>query len=160
MENKEFYIKYSQNQPVGVKTHLLNTHTFEWIQTVFTVGHLVAAYRTAVTPLLDHSSVAQLTLHLPDSIARSASGLGEDCFANVAENDTTLRTGLVITRLNGFGSNDLQPLIIKSKNGYAPAPQGIEATGTAVDIDTPSFGPAGYKSRNNVCFPFFDHSNS
>ena len=29
------------------------------------VGDLVAAYKTAVTPLLDHSSVAQLTLHLP-----------------------------------------------------------------------------------------------
>ena len=158
MENKEFYIKYSQNQPVGVKTHLLNTHTFEWIQTVFTVGHLVAAYLP--NSLLANTPLELLTLHLPDSIARSASGLGEDCFANVAENDTTLRTGLVITRLNGFGSNDLQPLIIKSKNGYAPAPQGIEAAGTAVDIDTPSFGPAGYKSRNNVCFPFFDHSNS
>ena len=46
------------------------------------------------------------------------------------------------------------------ESGYAPAPQGIEAAGTAMDIDTPSFGPAGYKSRNNVCSPFFDHSNS
>ena len=46
------------------------------------------------------------------------------------------------------------------ESGYAPAPQGIEAAGTDMDNDTPSLGPARYKSRNNVCFPFFDHSNS
>ena len=157
MENKEFYIKYLNNGPVAVDT-AYDGNGRKRDRALATVGHLVAAYLP--NSLLANTPLELLTLHLPDSIARSASGLGEDCFANVAENDTTLRTGLVITRLNGFGSNDLQPLIIKSKNGYAPAPQGIEATGTAVDIDTPSFGPAGYKSRNNVCFPFFDHSNS
>ena len=113
MENKQYYIKYLINQPVKVETHI-DTQRASREFPLTDVADLVAAYRP--NSLLANTPLELLTLHLPDSIARSASGLGEDCFANVAENDTTLRTGLVITRLNGFGSNDLQPLIIKSKD--------------------------------------------
>jgi hypothetical protein len=112
MENKQFYIKYLTNGPVGLKTHILNTNTFEWVQTVFTVGDLLAAYKTVVAPLLDTSSLAQLTLHLPDDVAKSA--LSDDCFASVDENDTTLDTGCPLSALGSLGSKSKQPLNIKS----------------------------------------------
>jgi hypothetical protein len=47
---------------------------------------------------------------------RSASGLAEECFSLTDSTGTTLRTGLLLDRLNGLGIDDFHPLIIKSKN--------------------------------------------
>ncbi|KAK5667760.1 hypothetical protein QVD99_005605 [Batrachochytrium dendrobatidis] len=63
MENKVFYIQYLDNQSVKINTHILNTNTFVWVQTLFTVAELVAAYKTATTPLFDAIPVDELTLH-------------------------------------------------------------------------------------------------
>jgi hypothetical protein len=85
MENKQFYIKYLTNGPVGLKTHILNTNTFEWVQTVFTVGDLVAGTRRLIVAFqqlpnspLASSFAGDITLHLPEAVCRSA--LSEDCF--------------------------------------------------------------------------------
>jgi hypothetical protein len=105
-----FYIKYQNNSSVPVYTEPL-TQGEDPI-----VGDLVAAYKTIVAPLLDHSSVAQLTLHFPDGVARSDSGLEEDCFAPTDSTGTTLDSGCPLSSLGSLGSNSKQPLIIKSKN--------------------------------------------
>ena len=106
-----FFIQYLNNQPVGLKTHILNTNTFAWIQTFFNVGDLVAAYKSVVAPFLDQSSLAELTIHLPVGIDRTT--LTEDFFLLL----TQLRLGLALSRLYGLTLDDLNPLIIKSKNG-------------------------------------------
>jgi hypothetical protein len=112
MENKQFYIKYLTNQPVGWRTHILITATGLWAQTVFTVGDLVAAFFANTSP----NKLGQYSFHLPDGVSRSASGLGEDCFANVDETDTTLDAGCPLSSLGFLGSKSKQPLIIKSRN--------------------------------------------
>ena len=68
MENTELYIKYltnqnlnNQNQPVPIDTAYGRGP--QGALSLTTVAHLIAAYKTAVAPLLDHSSLAQLTLH-------------------------------------------------------------------------------------------------
>jgi hypothetical protein len=120
MQNQEFYIKYLDNRPVGLKTHILNTNSFIWIQTLFTVGDLIGAYKTAVAPRFDSTPVDELTLHLPDGFDRSA--LQVECFFSIDETDKGLRSGLALTKLNGLGLTDLNPLIVKSKTD---ANQGI-----------------------------------
>jgi hypothetical protein len=112
MEPKSFYIKYLTNQPVKVESHYIGD--LDRKRPLSDVGDLVAAYKSNVVPLLDHFSIAQLTLHLPNGVARSA--LADECFATVDEADTTLRTGLALTRLNDFGFDDIHPLIIKSND--------------------------------------------
>ena len=62
---KDYYVKYNNHLPVAVKTHILNTKSFEWIQTLFTVGDLIAACTLGSTRRLlglpeDHGP---LTLH-------------------------------------------------------------------------------------------------
>ena len=102
MENKEFYIQYLNYQPVGLKTHILNTKSFEWIQIISTVGDLIAAYKTAVAPLLDHLSLAQLTLHF-----------------TINGEETTYNSWDLLTLLGDNGTTGPNPLVIKSN------PQGI-----------------------------------
>ncbi|OAJ41499.1 hypothetical protein BDEG_25082 [Batrachochytrium dendrobatidis JEL423] len=63
MENMKFYIKYLDYQPVGLRTHILNTNTFVWLQTLFTVGDLVAAVKQALPSKLGAIPVDELTIH-------------------------------------------------------------------------------------------------
>ena len=113
MENREFYVKYLDNHAVGLKTHVLITTTGQWVQNIFTVGDLIGAVKEALAPLLNDTSIAELTLHLPEGVAKDS--LEQDCFATVDESDTTLRPSLVLSRLNGLGLDDFNPLVIKSK---------------------------------------------
>jgi len=114
MENKQYYIKYLTNGPVKVETHY--TGEKDRRRPLTDVGDLIAAYKTAVAPRFDSTPTDELTLHLPGSISRSASGLEEDCFANVDSTDTTLDSGCPLSSLGAFGSKSKQPLIIKSNN--------------------------------------------
>lgn len=120
MQNQEFYIKYLDNRPVGLKTHILNTNSFIWIQTLFTVGDLIGAFQGLANSPLASVFVGDLTLHLPDGFDRSA--LQVECFSSIDETDKGLRSGLALTKLNGLGLTDLNPLIIRSKTD---ANQGI-----------------------------------
>ncbi|KAL5040693.1 hypothetical protein RTP6_007677 [Batrachochytrium dendrobatidis] len=63
MENMKFYIQYLDYQPVGLRTHILNTNTFVWLQTLFTVGDLVAAVKQALPSKLGAIPVDELTIH-------------------------------------------------------------------------------------------------
>ena len=110
MENKQFYIKYLTNGPVKVETHYIGEKDRR--RPLTDVGDLVAAFQARPGSLLANTDSGLITLHLPDSIARSASGLGEDCFANVDETDTTLDTGCSLSSLGSLGSNSKMPLLI------------------------------------------------
>ncbi|OAJ39490.1 hypothetical protein BDEG_23329 [Batrachochytrium dendrobatidis JEL423] len=61
MENKVFYIKYLDNQSVKIKTHF--DGELERKTPIYSVLKLIAAYKTATTPLLDAIPVDELTLH-------------------------------------------------------------------------------------------------
>ncbi|KAL5035448.1 hypothetical protein RTP6_003141 [Batrachochytrium dendrobatidis] len=63
MENIPFYIQYLDNQPVGLRTHILNTNTFVWVQTLFTVANLVAAFQALPNSPLASAFVGDITLH-------------------------------------------------------------------------------------------------
>ena len=64
MENRAFFLQYLTNQPVKVETHYIGQQDRR--RPLTDVSDLVAAYKAAVAPLLDHCSIAHLTLHLPD----------------------------------------------------------------------------------------------
>jgi len=104
------YIKYENNSPVPIDISYGRGPGGNLPLEV--VGDLIAAYKTAVAPLLDEFSLAQLTLHLPDGAARAV--LDEDCFANIDETDTSLDPGCLISALGSLGSKSKKPLIIKS----------------------------------------------
>jgi hypothetical protein len=71
MENKQYYIKYLANT-VGVKTHILNTNTFAWVQTLLTVGDLVAAFQALPNSPLASFFAGDLSLHsLSDGVETS-----------------------------------------------------------------------------------------
>ncbi|EGF79878.1 hypothetical protein BATDEDRAFT_89316 [Batrachochytrium dendrobatidis JAM81] len=61
MENKAFFVQYLDNQPVGLRTHILNTNTFVWVQTLFTVADLVAAFQALPNSPLAFAFVGDLT---------------------------------------------------------------------------------------------------
>ena len=105
-----FFIQYLNNQPVGLKTHILNTNTFERIQPLFNVGDLVAAYKP--NSLLANTPLELLTLHLPVGVGRTT--LKEECFSSTDTTGTTLDPGCPLSVLGLYGSKN--PLIIKSKN--------------------------------------------
>jgi len=114
-ENREFYVKYLDNQAVSVRTHVLITATGQWVQNIFTVGDLIGAVKQALSSKLGSVDLDELTLHLPEGVAKDS--LAEDCFASVDLTDTSLRTGRVLSRLNVLGLDDRSPLVINSRNG-------------------------------------------
>ena len=122
MQNKEFFLKYQENQPTGVKTHILNTITFEWFQTVFSVGDLVAAYKTAVAPLLNDSSLAVLTLH-----SSSVNGI-----------ETSYNSWDPLSVLGENGRLGTSPLIIKSKKDLIQESAERLSIDNEMDVDIPS----------------------
>jgi predicted Ser/Thr protein kinase len=105
------FIQYQNNSAVPILTQTLPS-VLQGEDPI--VGDLVAAFQQLHNSPLASAFVGDLTLHLPIGLTRSVSGLGEDCFAPTDSTGTTLRNGLVLIRLNGFGFDDLQPLIIRS----------------------------------------------
>jgi hypothetical protein len=114
MENTEYYIKYLDNGSVPIDTSFGRGP--QGILPLLTVAHLVAAFQQRPGSLLANTDSGLITLHLPIGLTRSDSGLGDDCFANVDETDTTLDSGCPLSSLGSFGSRSKQPLIIRSVN--------------------------------------------
>jgi hypothetical protein len=100
MENKQFYIKYLTNQPVGLKTHILINTTGLWVQTLFTVGDLIAAFQQLPNSPLAHAFVGDLTLHYINN------GV-----------ETNYNSWDSLTVLGENGRLGTTPLIIRSANG-------------------------------------------
>jgi hypothetical protein len=92
-------------------THVLITTTGQWIQNVFTVGDLIGAVKQALAPLVNDTSIAELTLHLPEGVTKDSHE--GDCFMD--KTDAIRHPGLVLTRLNDLGLDDLNPLLIKPR---------------------------------------------
>ncbi|KAK6091824.1 hypothetical protein MT418_007793 [Batrachochytrium dendrobatidis] len=61
MENKQFYIKYLENQPVGLRTHINNERTALRPFPLDSVADLVAAFQALPNSPL--AFVGDLTLH-------------------------------------------------------------------------------------------------
>jgi hypothetical protein len=95
-ENQTFFIQYNQNQPVKIETRYIGEQ--ERRRPLTDVADLVAAYKTAVAPLLDNSSLAQLTLHsVTDGV------------------EATYNTWDSLTALGPNGKTGTSPLIIRSR---------------------------------------------
>ncbi|KAJ3373502.1 hypothetical protein HDU84_001000, partial [Entophlyctis sp. JEL0112] len=109
-----FFVKYSGNQPVAIRTHQLISATGQWIQALFNVADVIGAVKQALSSKLGAIDPDELTLHLPSDVPRSA--LDEDCFMNIDEFDAILRIGMPLARLNRIGTDDAHPLIIKTKS--------------------------------------------
>ena len=113
MQNqKEFYVKYLNNQPVKIETHFIGEQ--ERRRPLNVVGDLVDAFQARPGSLLANTDSGLITLHLPDGIARPASGLAGNCFSSTDTTDTILDPGCTLSAIGTCGSNSKQPLIIKS----------------------------------------------
>ena len=116
-ENRAFWVRYQNNQPVIIETHFNEDN--ERRRPLQNVSTLIGAFQARPGSLLANTDSGLITLHLPDGVARSASGLGEDCFATVDETDSTLDPGCLLSDLFVFGSKSKRPLVIKSRNDNA-----------------------------------------
>ena len=67
MENRVFYIKYLNYQPVSIETHFIGDT--ERRRPLHTVGQLIGAYKQALPSKLGSTDLDELTLHLPDGSA-------------------------------------------------------------------------------------------
>jgi hypothetical protein len=143
MENKKFYIKYLTNQPIKVETHHIGEQDRR--RPLTDVGDLIGAFQARPGSLLANTDSGLITLHLPEGVAKDS--LEQDRFANADETDTTLRPSLVLSRLNGLGSDDLNPLVIKSTNVLEVQPPAIskQSTSSEREIGSSSFSIAAVK---------------
>ena len=137
------YIQYQNNSPVPIYPQNLPIPQGEEPA----VADLVAAVKQALPSKLGAIDLDELTLHLPSGFDRSASGLGEDCFA--ASDSTALDSGCLLSALGSFGSKSKEPLVIKSKND-------MEVDSFPPSIPSVPFDPAQFGNRR--LFPFFDYS--
>ena len=109
-ENRAFWVRYQNNQPVKIKLH-------SPVQVLEDVSDLIGAVKQALPSKLGSIDADELTLHLPNGVDRTA--LAEDCFATVDETDSTLDPGCLLSDLFVFGSKSKRPLVIKSRNDNA-----------------------------------------
>ena len=58
---QKFYIKYLENQPIVITTHIFIPATGKWVQTVFDISDLIKEFFSDLSPL----KRGQYTLHLP-----------------------------------------------------------------------------------------------
>ncbi|KAJ3405810.1 hypothetical protein HDV05_006344, partial [Chytridiales sp. JEL 0842] len=86
--NKAFYIRYNDLQPVKIKTHISGDSLED-------VADLIGAFKSAVVPLLNDASIANLTLHtVIDGIESPA--LEVDLPLRDLPHGTTPRSALII----------------------------------------------------------------
>jgi len=96
-QNKTFYVKYLNNNPVEVYTHF-PPPAYYGPTPLSTVSQLIAAYKAAVSPDLDSVSMQKLTLHTSET------------------DETALKPGQTLASLEN-GKTDDDPLIIKYNSG-------------------------------------------
>jgi hypothetical protein len=111
-ENREFYVKYLDNQAVAIDTSYGRGP--QGSLALLTVAHLIGAFQARPGSLLANTDAGLITLHLPEGTAKDC--LEEDCFANVDESDTTLDPGCPLSNFGSIGAKSKEPLIIKSRN--------------------------------------------
>ena len=104
MDNKTFYLTYLDNQAVPIETHYNGEQDRK--RPLSTVAHLIAAYKTAVAPLLDRTSLGQLTLHFDThSIA-----LEPDQSLSAISCGRTAKTALIIKSKKEFVQQEPSPV--------------------------------------------------
>src|SRR4051794_2917170 len=97
MQNLTFYIRYQDNNAVPVET-LYTSAGDNRNRPLETVGHLVAAYKTAVAPRFSATPLDDLILYKVEN--------GEE---------VPLTPGVLLATLTNFGREDFKPLIINRK---------------------------------------------
>lgn len=103
---RNFYIQYLSNRPVEIEVEFTPAGE-KRARPLKTVGHVIAAYKTAVAPLLDLSSLAELTLHLSKD---SAEALEPDLLLSEISGGNTAKKPLFINLAQHI-ANDMELLI-------------------------------------------------
>ena len=65
--NQTFYIKYLDNNAVGINTHARHPQTFELVQMISTVSDLIEAVQKKLPKKLGQFDLDELSLHLPEA---------------------------------------------------------------------------------------------
>ncbi|KAJ3376866.1 hypothetical protein HDU84_009307, partial [Entophlyctis sp. JEL0112] len=111
-----FFVKYSGNQPVAIRTHQFVGTTGQWIQTLFNVADMIGAYRLG--SLLAETPRELLTLHaVIDGVEGPA--LEPDLLLSDLTAGRTAKSALVIKSHN--------PLVIKAQNYMEVDETGVPA---------------------------------
>jgi predicted Ser/Thr protein kinase len=109
----QFFVRYLDSIPIIVNTHI-NEHRTRREFPLENAADLIRAYKDSVVPLLDDSSITNLTLHLPASTSRSESDLQDSSFLSQDSVSTSFHPTLPLCSLGGLGSIYKHPLLIKS----------------------------------------------
>lgn len=88
--DKLFYVKYLDYQPIKVETHFIGEQNRK--RPLCDVCDLIAAYKTAVAPLLGETSLVQLTLHVNEH----SEALEPDQSLSAIASGATAKTALII----------------------------------------------------------------
>ncbi|KAJ3076253.1 hypothetical protein HDU98_004866 [Podochytrium sp. JEL0797] len=101
-KKSQLYIRYKDYTAVAIDTSYGRGP--QQLLPLLTVAHLIAAAKTAVAPLLDHLSLAQLTLHsVCDGVESDA--LEPDVLLSAVPTGFTAKTALVIKTVAGKRSS-------------------------------------------------------
>ncbi|KAJ3191219.1 hypothetical protein HDU82_003688, partial [Entophlyctis luteolus] len=116
MANEVLFVQYAGNQPVKIETHYIGE--LERRRPLSDVADLIRAVKQELSSKLGAIDPDDLTLHMPAGVARSASGLSDNCFLTEDENDTALDPACKLCDLvpNTLGVNSKKPLIIEARN--------------------------------------------
>ncbi|KAI8829749.1 hypothetical protein BJ741DRAFT_669245 [Chytriomyces cf. hyalinus JEL632] len=63
VDRKVFFVRYQNNEPVGIRTHLFSIAAGKWTQTLFNVSDVIGAVKLALAPRFDATPMDELTLH-------------------------------------------------------------------------------------------------
>ncbi|KAJ3338798.1 hypothetical protein HDU83_007910 [Entophlyctis luteolus] len=135
MANQVFFVKYSGNYPVGIRTHQLVNATGQWIQTLFNAADVIGAF-------FPTASVVELGLYTLHAVVDGVEGpaLEPDYLLSNLTTGVTANTALVI----------------KSQLPVFPNKAAIDVNGDplkagAMKVLVPTFDPTSYRLE----FPFF-----
>ncbi len=99
MDNKTFYMRYQDYQAIPIDTLYIGEQLR--IRPLSSIGHLVAAYKTAASPLLDNISIAQLSIH----VNVNSEALKSDVSLSTIPSGNTVDTPLIL-KFNKAESQD------------------------------------------------------
>ncbi|KAI9314000.1 hypothetical protein BDR26DRAFT_887438 [Obelidium mucronatum] len=106
------------------------------------ISHLLIAFQSLPNSPLANVYTADISLHLPSGLTRTASGLLEECFISIDETDDTLDYGCPLSNLENIVTTSRRPFIVKR----------LEAE----YFTFPAFNPETFDLSMKHAFPFFE----
>lgn len=110
MDNKAYYIKFQNDQPVGVDTHI-DAQLQRRVLPLAVVGDLVKAFLLIPGSPLANTYPGRISIHVPVGLASLE--FSHDWFD---EGSDTLRSNLPLDRLTLLGQDYKLPLVIKTES--------------------------------------------